>query len=152
MIIFLSFFGIKKIEIVFLRILTGWPAIINELKLNSQSLYLSWANYFYRLIDWHFVSATGCEKYESYTSTYSHFCCSVVYDVIHAKEKKFFFILSLICARKRIFLSIDNVHEWQDDKMRVYVCLLRSICECVWLVSFPSLFPKYLCCLLTIYY
>jgi hypothetical protein len=42
--------------------------------------------------------------------TYSHFCVVLsLYDVIHAKEKEFSFVLSLKYVQKRIFLNKDNV-------------------------------------------
>jgi hypothetical protein len=52
--------------------------------------------------------------YESHIVTF--FVVLSLYDVIHAKEKEFSFILSLKCIRKRIFLNRDNAHGWQNDK------------------------------------
>jgi hypothetical protein len=44
-----------------------------------------------------------------------------LYDMIHAKEKEFSFVLSLKCVWKRIFLNRDNVHGWPNDK-KVAIC------------------------------
>ncbi len=43
-----------------------------------------------------------------------------VYDMIHAKEKEFTFVISVVHVRKRIFLCIDSVHERQNDKKWLY--------------------------------